>query len=63
MNLGFGKNYVINLKRHEHRRNRTLELLGHDNTIIIDAIDGKDYVNDEAFIKEHLAPVVVDPYG
>tara|TARA_R100001163_G_C5047274_1_gene184448 strand:+ start:213 stop:1061 length:849 start_codon:yes stop_codon:yes gene_type:complete len=63
MNLGFGKNYVINLKRHEHRRNRTLELLGHDNTIIIDAIDGKDYVNDEAFIKEHLAPVVIDPNG
>jgi GR25 family glycosyltransferase involved in LPS biosynthesis len=58
MNLGFGKNYVINLKRHENRKNRTLSILGEENTIVIDAIDGKEFENDNDWINKHLAPDV-----
>lgn len=63
MNLGFGKNYVINLKRHENRKNRTLSILGEENTIVIDAIDGKEFENDNDWINKHLAPEVIDPNG
>ena len=61
MNLGFGRNYVINLERHKHRRDRTLDLLGIENTTVVTtALDGQVYQHDKEFIKENLAPVVVD---
>ena len=63
MNLGFGRNYVINLERHKHRRDRTLDLLGTENTTVVTALDGQVYQHDKEFIKENLAPVVVDPNG
>ncbi len=63
MNLGFGKNYVVNLKRHTNRLESTLKILGSDNTNVIEAIDGRDYFNDSTWIKENLSPIVIDPNG
>tara|TARA_R100001443_G_scaffold99601_1_gene106765 strand:- start:410 stop:1258 length:849 start_codon:yes stop_codon:yes gene_type:complete len=63
MNIGFGRNYVINLERHKHRRDRTLELLGTDNTTVITALDGKKLQHDEKFIQDNLSPIVIDPNG
>jgi GR25 family glycosyltransferase involved in LPS biosynthesis len=63
MNIGFGKNYVINLKRHKERKEHALGVLGHENTIFIEGFDGQDYVGDDAWLKENLSPIVIDPHG
>ena len=63
MNIGFGKNYVINLKRHKERKEHALELLGNENTIFIEAFDGQDYIGDNTWLKENLSPTVIDPNG
>ncbi len=63
MNLGFGKNYLISLDRHKRRREHALQILGDENTILIEGIDGEKYVGDEAWLSNHLAPTIIDPKG
>ena len=63
MNLGFGKNYVINLERHKLRKENALKVLGTENTVLIDAIDGRDFIGNEEWLKANLSPTVIDPNG
>ena len=63
MNIGLGKNYVINLKTHKERKEHALDLLGNENTIFIEAFDGQDYIGDNTWLKENLSPTVIDPNG
>ena len=60
---GFGKNYVINLKRHTERLKQTLEILGTENTIVVEGYDNLDYRNNPEWLKQHMAKKVVDPNG
>ncbi|MCP4910585.1 MAG: glycosyltransferase family 25 protein [Bacteroidetes bacterium] len=63
MNLGFGKNYLISLDRHKLRRENALQILGEENTILIEGIDGENYIGNEKWLNNHLAPTVIDPKG
>ena len=60
---GFGKNYVINLKRHTERLKQTLEILGTENTIVVEGYDNLDYRNNPEWLKQHMAEKIVDPNG
>ena len=60
---GFGRNYVINLKRHPNRLKQSIEVLGESNTTVIEAIDGRDYYDNKEWIKENMAETVIDPNG
>ena len=60
---GFGRNYVINLKRHPNRLKQAIEVLGDSNTTVIEAIDGKDYYDNKEWLKENMAETVIDPNG
>ena len=60
---GFGKNYVINLKRHTDRLKQTLEILGEQDTIVIEGYDNLDYRNNPQWLKENMSEKIVDPNG
>tara|TARA_B100001079_G_C16378501_1_gene500895 strand:+ start:467 stop:1318 length:852 start_codon:yes stop_codon:yes gene_type:complete len=60
---GFGRNYVINLKRHPGRLKSALTLLGEENTTVIEGIDGYMMEGHRDWLKENMSNVVRDPNG
>ena len=57
---GFGRNYVINLKRHPNRLKQAIEVLGDSNTTVIEAIDGRDYYDNKEWLKENPYDLISD---
>ena len=60
---GFGRNYVINLKRHPNRLKTALELLGEENTTVIEGVDGYEMEGNKEWLRENMSNVIRDPNG